>query len=154
MEGDRLVAKELWKNTEKSVMYNTPVIKDGFLYGLTSSNELYCINMKDGKTAWSTPFSRSAAPAPAAGGGGAGGARRGGGGMRSGGGYGSIVDAGSVLVALTPSSQLLVYKPNPAKFEEVARIKVSGSPTYAYPVLSGDRVFVKDQDSVALLEAK
>ncbi len=154
MEGDMLVAKDLWKNTEKSVMYNTPVIKDGMLYGLTSSNELYCINMKDGKTAWSAPFGSSAAPAPAAGGGGAGNARRGGGGMRSGGGYGSIVDAGSVLVALTPSSQLLVYKPSPDKFEEVARIKVSSTPTYAYPVLSGDRVFVKDQDSVALLEAK
>jgi outer membrane protein assembly factor BamB len=161
MDGDKLVAKELWKNTEKSVMYNTPIIKDGLLFGMTATNELFCLNMDTGKTAWSAPFSPApagATPPPAAGGagrggagrGGAGGGRRGGGG-RSGGGYGSIVDAGSVLVALTPSSQLLVYKPSADKFEEVARIKVASSQTYAYPVLSGDRLFVKDQDSVTLL---
>ena len=137
-------------------MYNTPVVKDGMLYGLTSGNELYCIDIKTGKTAWSAPVAAAAtgAPAtpPAAGGGGAGGGqRRGGGGMRGGGGYGSIVDAGSVLLALTPSSQLVVYKPDPKAFEPVARIKVAGSPTYAYPVLSGNRLFVKDKDSVALL---
>jgi hypothetical protein len=33
----------------------------------------------------------------------------------------------------------------------VARIKVASSPTYAYPVVSGKRVFVKDQNEVMLL---
>jgi hypothetical protein len=32
----------------------------------------------------------------------------------------------------------------------VARIKVSSTPTYALPVVSGKRIFVKDQDSVIL----
>ena len=36
----------------------------------------------------------------------------------------------------------------------LAGIKVADSPTYAYPVVSGKRVFIKDQDSVALLMVK
>ena len=153
MEGDKLVGKELWKNTDKSVIYNTPVIKDGLLYGLSQTNELFCINMQTGKTAWSAPVGAAGAGGGAAkAGGGAGKAK--GGGMRGGGmraGYGSIVDAGSVLLALTPSSQLVVFKPSDAEFTEVARIKVASSPTNAYPVIAGNRVFVKDQDSVAML---
>jgi hypothetical protein len=91
-------------------------------------------------------------PAGGPGGGGGnrpGGGRRGGGGMR--GGFGAIVDAGPVLLALTPKSELVVFQPGEKAYAEVARIKVADSPTYAYPVLSGNRLFIKDQDSVALL---
>jgi hypothetical protein len=73
-----------------------------------------------------------------------------GGGMGRGGGYGSIIDAGSSLLVLSPSSELIVVQPG-EKFTEQAKIKISDSPTYAYPVVSGNRLFVKDQNSVALL---
>lgn len=162
--GDNITAKELWKNVETSVIYNTPVVKDGHLFGLTATNEIFCLNMDSGKLAWSAPLGPGGAagnPPPAvkkdgAGkkGGGAGKGGRGGmGGGRMGGsaGYGSIVDAGSVLLALTPGSQLVVFAPNDKSFQEVARIKVASTPTYAYPVLAGHRLFVKDQDSVMLL---
>ena len=72
---------------------------------------------------------------------------RGGGGR--GGGYGSIVDAGSVLLALTPASQLVVIKPDSKSYTEVAKIKVADAPTYAYPVVSGNQMYIKDQDSLA-----
>ena len=55
MEGDKLVAKELWKNADKSVQFNTPVIKDGLLDGLTLTNELFCINVQTGKTPEAPP---------------------------------------------------------------------------------------------------
>jgi hypothetical protein len=55
-----------------------------------------------------------------------------------------------VLVALTPASELVVFEPSDKAFTELARIKVAESPTHAYPVLSGSRVFIKDQDSVTL----
>lgn len=184
-EGDAFTAKELWKNPDGSVMFNTPVLKNGFLYGLTANNAFFCVNATDGKTAWKAPLTPPA-PAPAAtegqpasaqatnapGGaqasasapgtnaqasvGGQMGAGRGGrggrGGMGGGGreGYGSIVDAGSVLLALTPSSELIAFAPGDKAYSELARIKVSGSPTYAYPVVSGNRIFIKDQDSLAL----
>jgi len=143
-EGDGLAARELWKNTDNSVQFNTPIVKGGLLYGLTANNEFFCINTKDGKTAWTAPLNPAAADAaePQEGGG----RRRG----RGRGGYGSIVDAGSVLLALTPASELVVFKPGAGAFEAVARIKVAESPTYAYPVLSGNRIFIKDQNDVAL----
>jgi hypothetical protein len=47
--------------------------------------------------------------------------------------------------------ELIVFEPTDQKFTELARIKVANSPTFAYPVLSGNRLFVKDQDSVARL---
>jgi outer membrane protein assembly factor BamB len=163
--GDAFAAKELWKNTDNSVMFNTPVLKGGNLYGLTANNEFFCIG-KDGKTSWTAPFSpaseggseaQAANPPPAnaqagpGGPGGAGGGRRGGRGMGGGrGGYGSIVDAGSVLLALTPSSELVAFQPSDKAFSEVARIKVAGSPTYAYPVVSGNRIFIKDQNDLML----
>jgi hypothetical protein len=72
---------------------------------------------------------------------------RGGGGR---GGFGSIVDAGTVLLALTPSSELIVFTPDATHFTQLAKIKVADSPTYAYPVASGNRIFIKDKDSVIL----
>jgi outer membrane protein assembly factor BamB len=142
-EGEGLAAQESWNNKDKSMQYNTPVIKDGFLYGLTQSNELFCLNLADGKVTWNQSL--------AATGGGGGKTKSGKKGRGGRGGYGSIVDAGPVLLALTPSSELIVFKPSEREFSELARIKVADTPTYAYPIVSGNRVFVKDQESVALL---
>ena len=139
---DGFATKELWKNPDNSVQFNTPTLKGGFLYGISAANQLFCINAADGKTAWTAPVT-VAADAGEEGGGGR--RRRGGGG-----GYGSIVDAGSVLLALTPSSELIVFEPNDKAYVEVARIKVADTPTHAYPVASGNRLVIKDQESVIL----
>ncbi len=187
-DGDKFVGKELWSNPDKSVQFNTPVLKNGMLYGLTANNELFCVNARDGKTAWSAPFPGSGAaavraaldletPAPAfAGllqdpppptrrpggpggqgqpGGPGGGGRRGGGGgmgggMGGGAGYGSVVDAGSVLLALTPSAQLIVLEPSDKELKQLASYKVAAGQTHAYPVASGNRIFIKDKDSLTL----
>jgi len=156
-EGDVFAAKELWKNADNSVQFNTPVLKGGVIYGLTANNDFFCIG-KDGKTAWTAPLSAVAVetPQPNAqpGPGGPGGERRGrgmGGGGGGRGGYGSIVDAGSVMLALTPaSSELVAFQPNDKSYTEVARVKLSGTPTYSYPVVSGNRIFIKDQNDVML----
>jgi outer membrane protein assembly factor BamB len=184
-QGDKVSAKELWKNTDKSVQFNTPVIKDGLLYGITQGNDLFCLNVQDGKTAWSAPLGQpgmgggagrgaqpggGAPPAPPGqvgraqpqrgregeGGqpqrGGPPSGGRGGRGGRGGGGagYGSIVDAGSVLLALTPNAQLVVFEPSDKAFKQVAKYKVADKDTYAYPVLAGNRVYVKDGESLIL----
>src|SRR5439155_704598 len=71
--------------------------------------------------------------------GGPGGGRGGGGGGRMGGGmgggFGNVVDAGSVLLALTPSAEMVVVQPGD-KYTEVAKIKVSEGQTHAYPIAS------------------
>lgn len=180
-EGDRLVETELWKNAEKAVQFCTPLVKGGFVYGMTGS-ELFCLSAKDGQIAWAAPLPGAAggggpraalerlssspsvfgqaAPAdstaperPRRPGGpdrGGGPGRRGGRGGGGGGGYGTIVDAGSVIFALTPSAQLLVLEPNGKEFKSLASYKVADSPTHAFPVVSGNRIFIKDKESIAL----
>lgn len=143
--GDTFAAKELWKNPDNSVQFNTPVLKGGFLFGLSANNDLFCVNAQDGNTAWTAPLSPPAAAEPPP----AGGGRPQGRGMR-GGGFGSVVDAGSVLLALTPASELIAFQPDGKAYGEVARIKVGSSATHAHPVVSGNRLFVKDQEAVML----
>ena len=67
---------------------------------------------------------------------------------RPGSGYGSIVDAGSVLLALTPNGQLMAFAPSDKEFKQIAKYKVAQGQTYAYPIPSGDKIFIKDADSV------
>jgi hypothetical protein len=65
-------------------------------------------------------------------------------------GFGPIVDAGSVLMALPSSAELIVFEPDDKNFEELARIKMSDMSIFAHPVLSDSRIFIKDQQTVAL----
>ncbi len=133
-QGDALTGKELWTDNDASVIFNTPVIKDGLMFGLSERNEIFCIDTKTGKRLWSKRLE---------GGGG------GGGGGRGRGGYGSIVAAGPVLFALTPAADLVVFKPDREEFKRVASYKVADGSTYAYPVVTSEGVYIKDRDSVA-----
>ena len=126
-QGDGFAAKELWSNPDLATQFNTPVLKDGLLFGLSNRNNLYCIDAKSGKTAWTDSTARGSR------------------------GYGSIVDAGDCLLALANDSELIVFKPSDKQCGEVAKIKVAETATYAYPVVTGKRVFVRDQETVALL---
>ena len=121
-----VAATELWNNPKVSVQFNTPVLKDGFIYGLTTANVLFCLNATNGETTWTTPRIEGRA------------------------GYGAVVDAGPVLAALGTAANLIVFEPNGNEYKEIARYKVGDVNTYSYPVLSGNRIFIKDKDSVIL----
>jgi outer membrane protein assembly factor BamB len=125
-EGDGFAAKQLWSNPELAPQYNTPVLADGLLFGLSNRGNLYCISAETGQTAWTDETSRD----------------------RSG--FGAIVHAGSVLMALPSSSELVAFAPSDKEFTELARIKVADASTYAHPVIAGKRIFVKDQDAVTM----
>ncbi|MGO9199369.1 MAG: PQQ-binding-like beta-propeller repeat protein [Limisphaerales bacterium] len=127
-QGDTLSATELWSNRDNSIQYNSPVLKDGLIYGLSARDAVFCINEKDGKTAWTSPIS----------------------GKR---GFGSIVDAGSALCLLTPAGNLVAFEPSDKDFKQVATYKVAEGDTTAYPILTGNQIFVKDKDSVTLWTA-
>jgi hypothetical protein len=153
-DGDQFKSKDLWSNNDNSVIYNSPILKDGYIYGLSALDVLFCINATTGETAWSAPLGiqpkvEEAPPAQDQQGERPGGRRRGGRGCGRAG-YGSIVDAGPVLFALTPLGQLVVLEPSSEEFKQLAVYKVSENQTYAYPVISGRRIFIKDDDSLTL----
>lgn len=138
-----IAASELWSHKEESMKFSNPMLMQDVLLGLNEGGDLFCVDARTGKLAWKVPTkSEDAAAEPADGR-----RRRGGGG----GGFGTIVGAGGVAIALTPAAEMIVFEPSSAGYQELARIKVANSPTHAYPVLSGNRLFIKDQNSVALL---
>jgi outer membrane protein assembly factor BamB len=126
-KGDDFAAKELWSNADLATQYNTPVLRDGLLFGLSAGSKLFCINAETGQTAWTDSASHGR------------------------GAFGSVVSAGGCLLALPENSGLIVYKPDGKAYSEIARYKVSETSIYAHPVISGNRVFVKDKESLALL---
>jgi len=123
-QGDTWAAKELWSNPQLGVQFNTPVLKNGFLYGLSDRGNYFCINASTGETAWTDTERRRN--------------------------YCAILDAGTVLLGLTQDGTLTVFQPDPKAFTRVAAIKVSETPTYAHPILAGNRILVRDQDSLIL----
>jgi len=139
--GGKITGTELWSNRDNSVRFSSPMLSQGLVLGLNQDNELFCIDATTGKTAWATPIAPGGSQeAPV------GGRRR-----RGPSGFGSVLEAGSVVMALTQSSDLIVFEPDAKSFVELARIKVADAPTLAYPIISGDRMFIKDQNSIALL---
>jgi outer membrane protein assembly factor BamB len=124
-QGDRFVATELWSNPDLAPQFNTPVLKDGFLFGLSDRGKLFCINAENGATAWTDT-------------------------AEHGRGFAAIVDGGSCLLALPSTSELIAFKANGSRYEQLATVKVAETPTYAHPVIAGNRIFVKDEDAVTL----
>jgi len=125
-QGDGFAAKELWKNPGIAMQFSSPVLKDGWLYGITDRNLVFCLDARTGQPAWQDPTPRGK------------------------GSFAAVLDAGTVLFALPNSGELLVFKPDSKGYQEVAKLKLADTPTYAHPVIAGNRIFMKDQDALAM----
>jgi len=124
-QGNTLAATALWSNAEASVSFNTPVLKDGLLFGMSNKGLFFCLDAKTGKTDWTdtTPHGR---------------------------GFGAIVDLGQAIIALPASSELIAFKPSSTEYAEVAHFKVADTPTYTYPIFAGKNIYVKDQQMLTM----
>lgn len=121
-EGDKFSVKELWSNPEVGAKWNTPILKDGYLYGFTDTRRIYCLDSKTGKTAWLDETVNSD--------------------------FATILDCGSVIIGFPSTGNLIVFKPDPKAYSEIAKYKVAETPVYAFPIISGNTVYVKDADSL------
>lgn len=125
-QGDAFTARPLWDNPDVAPQFNTPVLKEGALFGLSSGGNPFCLDARTGRTHWLADDALD---------------RRG---------FGALVDGGSCLVALPAGGELVVFAPDTEKYRELARFKVSETPTYAHPILDGRRIFIKDRDTLTL----
>jgi outer membrane protein assembly factor BamB len=123
-DGDRYVPEELWSNPEIGAKWNTPILKEGFLYGFTDQKRIYCLDASTGKVAWMDNAVNND--------------------------FATIVDCGSVIVGLPGTGNLLVFKPDEKQYTEIIRYKVSDTPIYAFPVLAGNLIYIKDAESLIL----
>lgn len=123
-QGDGFSTRELWNNPDLGTKYNTPVIKDGFLYGLSNGRKFYCMDVAKGQTMWADTTMNSD--------------------------FGALLNCGSVLMSLPSNSNLIVFKPDEKAYTELLRIKVSDKPVFSTPVVAGNRIYIKDSESLAL----
>jgi hypothetical protein len=57
----------------------------------------------------------------------------------------ALVRTGDVLWALTTQAELLLFRDSDKQFEQLARYKVSDTPTWAHPVIAAGSVIVKEE---------
>jgi|WetSurMetagenome_2_1015567.scaffolds.fasta_scaffold00024_64 outer membrane protein assembly factor BamB len=123
-EGDKFTTRELWSTTEAGAKWNTPVLKNGYLYGFSDQRRIYCVNAANGQTAWIDGVTHSD--------------------------FATISDCGQVIIGFPQTGNLVVFKPDPASYAEIARYKVTETPVYSFPVIAGNLIYIKDAESLIL----
>jgi outer membrane protein assembly factor BamB len=118
--------EQIWENTELPLRFTTPVVSGGMLFGLSGRNsgQYYAIDVKTGKTLW-TSAGRQAAHA-------------------------SVARANDLLLSLESDGEFVIARSSPTAFEQLRRYKVADSETWAQPAVSGNRLLVKDVTSLTL----
>jgi outer membrane protein assembly factor BamB len=116
----------VWENTQVSMYMTNGVIVRDTLVALSHKNsgQFFALDARTGKTVW-TSAPRQATNA-------------------------AIVRAGDLLFVLKDDAELLVTRSGPKGFEIARTYTVADSATWAEPVISGNRVFVKDVAALAL----
>ncbi|MGB7925878.1 MAG: PQQ-binding-like beta-propeller repeat protein [Pyrinomonadaceae bacterium] len=126
-KGAEVVPQEAWSNKENELYMNSPVIEGNLLFGLSARNkgQFFCINAETGKTLWQSPGRMGENAA--------------------------ILNAGKVLLLLTNDANLIVLPPSAKEYRPLAQYTVASSPTWAHPLVTGNRILVKDETTLASL---
>jgi outer membrane protein assembly factor BamB len=120
--------------------WNTPVLRDGFLYAFSGRNEpdaqFNCVEFKTGQLKWSRDESWRGHPPP--------GSRA----QPEVYGRGSAILADGRLIALGEGGKLGLFNPNPDKPEELSSFQVPHLyfPCWAGPVLSRGRLYLRSEE--------
>jgi outer membrane protein assembly factor BamB len=120
------MVETMWETKDVGTYLSTPVVVDGVLYGLSTKQrgQFYAIDAKTGQVLWlGTP--REAENT-------------------------AVVKAGQLLFLLNDDAKLIVARANRKAFAPIARYVVADSATWAQPAISGDRIFIKDVNTLAL----
>ncbi len=126
-KGADWVAEDAWHSDETFFQLSNLMIVRDVLFGLAAegSGRYVIIDLKTGKLLWSGE-PRAAANA-------------------------AFQKAGDLLIVLEADGEILIADgANHAAFTPLHRYKVSDAATWAAPAISGNRLFVKDESSLAL----
>lgn len=126
-KGNSWVAEDAWKNDEASFQLSNAAIVRDALFGLSSvgTGTYVILDTKTGKILFNgTPRAANNA---------------------------AFQKAGDLLLVLENDGELLVADgTKTSSFEPIKKYKVSEAQTWSAPAISGNRLFVKDETSVAL----
>jgi len=125
-EGNAWTTENVWHTDEVSIHMSNGVVVDGVLFGLShlNSGQYFGLDLDTGQVLWTSP-PRQADNA-------------------------AIQYAGTTIFSLEADAELVVFPTSRTGFEPVQRYEVATSATWSQPTLAGNRVFVKDVESLTL----
>jgi outer membrane protein assembly factor BamB len=125
-KGNQWTTEDAWESPGIWLFMANGVIVGDTLFGLSHRNrgQYFLLDTKSGQTVW-TGMPRQAENA-------------------------AIVGAGDLVISLEDDAELMVGRVSGSQFQELKRYTVSDAATWAAPVISGHRIFVKDTSTLAL----
>ena len=116
----------VWETKDVSMYISTPVVVGNTLFGLStrSSGQFFATDTESGKTLWLGPPRQAMNTA--------------------------LVKAGQLLFYLNDDAELIVARSSRDGFAPLTRYMVAESATWAQPMISGKRIFIKDVSSLSL----
>lgn len=126
-ENGEIRAQEIYFTREMQNHHGGVVLVNGYLYGFSNSI-LTCLEFATGKTAWRN---RSV-------------------------GKGSVAYADGHLYVLSEDHVMGLVEATPAAYREKGRFEIKdlGSPSWAHPVVSGGRLFIRNQATLASYDVR
>ena len=130
--GTGFTATELYRmpgNQPLANHWSTPVVKDGYMYGMFQFKEygkgpVKCVNIATGEVKWT----------------------------KEGFGPGHVVLMGGEVVALSDAGEVVRFAAEPTQYKELSRQKVLDGKCWTTPSISGGRLFVRSTKEAACLE--
>jgi outer membrane protein assembly factor BamB len=124
--GDEWATDNVWHTDEVSMHMSDAVALDGVLFGLShlNSGQYFALDLDTGRVLWKSDPRQAA--------------------------HAAIARAGHTIFSLEDDGELVVLRHNRSRFEPIARYQVAASETWTQPVVSGNRIFVKDVSSLSL----
>jgi outer membrane protein assembly factor BamB len=118
--------ENVWHTDDVSVHMSDIVVVDGVAYGLSHLNrgQYFALDLDTGKVLWTGEPRRAE--------------------------HAAMSRAGSLIFSLEDDAELVVMRASRTGFNLVTRYEVARSATWAQPVVSGGRVFVKDVSSLTM----
>lgn len=109
-----------WENKDMAGHFSTPVLLDGFLYGVTGNvnggQSIKCLALEDGKVKWTAP------------------------------GSGAAILVGGKLVILGSKGRLAVAEASPEAYKELAATELGGGDWWNAPVLANGLIYCRNHD--------
>jgi outer membrane protein assembly factor BamB len=119
--GSGFTATQMWRRENQCFNHwSTPVVKDGYLYGMFSFKEfgtgpVACVDIRTGKDIWSQP----------------------------GFGPGQVILSGDTVVALSDKGEVVFFKADPKGYKELKREDLLDGKVWSYPVLAYNHLFAR-----------
>jgi outer membrane protein assembly factor BamB len=119
-------AEQVWHNPQVAMYMSSPVVIGDYVFGLSHKRkgQFFCLDARTGEARWMTEGRE--------------------------GDNAAILAGAGLLFLLDDSAELTIAKGDGRAFEPLKKYSVADSATWAHPVVIGNRILIKDAESLAM----